>query len=218
MHVTHRPAQSLLEGVMAVGVILISTISATTLIVTTITAGQSSQDKIVAANLAREAIEVVRAVRDGNWLKRDQNILDGTTIYEWNDDNRTVGYFPMGNAGGRCYQTLYDYSLRKWYLTLATIATTPCSTTPGTTQVNEVTVGGGAPYWTDTYCPGGAGNTCARTKFRRVLEVVRVANETPVGTSAFATQIEYLNVTARITWNNHGAKSYTATERLYNWR
>lgn len=80
MSINHsRQSQTLLEAILAIGVILVAVFSSTTLIVSTVTAGQSSEDKILAGNLAREGIEVVRGIRDSNWIKRAQNI----TAVDW---------------------------------------------------------------------------------------------------------------------------------------
>ena len=60
--------QSLLELIVAIGIILACTIATLTLVITSIQAGRKGSDKIIATNLAREGIEIVRNIRDSNWL------------------------------------------------------------------------------------------------------------------------------------------------------
>lgn len=95
--IRQRPSQTLLEAILAIGVILVAVFSSTTLIVSTVTAGQSSEDKILAGNLAREGIEVVRGIRDSNWIKRAENI----TAVDWNSgltDGNYIAKF-SGSSG-----------------------------------------------------------------------------------------------------------------------
>lgn len=68
----HQPnnqkGQTLLELLIAL-LILVSVITATTtLIVTSINAGWDSANRLIASSLAREAIEIVRNIRDSNWI------------------------------------------------------------------------------------------------------------------------------------------------------
>ncbi len=61
--------QSMLETVLALGVILTGLLGSLTLIVATVTTGQVVEGQIVAGNLGREGVEVVRQIRDSNWIK-----------------------------------------------------------------------------------------------------------------------------------------------------
>lgn len=212
-----RTAQSLLEAIIAIGVILVATISATTLIVTTISAGRNSANKVQAANFAREGIEVVRQIRDSNWMKRAQNVCDGTpancsatpptaTTTRWDDLPFSDGYDPMGTASGKCYFPVYDIA-SGWFLSYDTPA--PCGTTALGAKINKVT-DSGRTYLTNQFCPGGVGPTCAPTRFSRIVEIELSTTDTTAG--------EYLNVVSTVTWNDRGLKSLAMTERLYDWR
>ncbi len=211
MHLaSSKPAQTLLEAVLAIGVILVATISATTLIVTTISAGQSSEDKIVAANLAREGVEIVRGIRDSNWIKRAQNVVDGTgagaTTTRWDDTSLPPpshdGYVSLGNATGKCYFAVYDINYG-WFLTEGSAM--PCTTFPSEARINQVT-DAGQTYLTSQSCP----SVCSPTKFSRMISIQLVSTDTNAG--------DYLDVRSTVIWNNHGDKTYVATERLYDWR
>lgn len=63
--------QSLMEAIIASGIVATSIASALTLVQSSISASRESEASIVAGNLAREGIEVVRAIRDSNWLAGD---------------------------------------------------------------------------------------------------------------------------------------------------
>lgn len=65
--------QTLLETVIAIAVILIGVTSLVTLFTAASIAGRQSTKQVIAANLAREGIEVARQIRDTNWLEMEQN-------------------------------------------------------------------------------------------------------------------------------------------------
>lgn len=65
--------QGLLETIIALGVILAGTIGTISLLISTMNSGRESSNKVVATNLAREAIEAARNIRDSNWLEIEAN-------------------------------------------------------------------------------------------------------------------------------------------------
>jgi len=60
---------TLLETIVAVGLIVVGLISALALITTSLFYVSNIQDRLMAANLTAEGIEVVRNIRDNNWLQ-----------------------------------------------------------------------------------------------------------------------------------------------------
>lgn len=60
--------QGLLEVIIAIFIIVASVLGTTSVIVATIRAGRIAADRLTAMNLAREGIELVRNIRDSNWL------------------------------------------------------------------------------------------------------------------------------------------------------
>lgn len=58
----------MLEMIIALGIITSGIASTLSLVSSSLNASNESQTRIVATGLAREAVEAVRAVRDGNWL------------------------------------------------------------------------------------------------------------------------------------------------------
>lgn len=70
---------TLLETVIAIGVILIGVVAMITLIIGSVRAGEATKQEVIGLNLAREGLEVVRGVRDDNWLKAE----DGDALTNW---------------------------------------------------------------------------------------------------------------------------------------
>ena len=60
--------QSLMESIIAIGLIMSVVVSSISISIYTTRLGRSSQNNLVAYNLAREGIEYVRNIRDSNWL------------------------------------------------------------------------------------------------------------------------------------------------------
>ena len=82
--------QSLLETVFAIGILLIVVAAIMALTTANLIGQRESETQIIANNLAREGIEVVRNIRDSNWLAGedwDKDLVgDGTAIpiFEYN--------------------------------------------------------------------------------------------------------------------------------------
>lgn len=72
---------TLLEVVVALGVIIIGLVGVLVLINFTISSSTVSASKLVAVNLAQEGIELVRNIRDTNWVEDD----------DWDDKIKGTG-------------------------------------------------------------------------------------------------------------------------------
>lgn len=70
---------TLLETVIAIGVILIGVVAVITLIIGSVKAGEATKQEVIGFNMSREGMEIARAIRDDNWLK----IEDGDESTEW---------------------------------------------------------------------------------------------------------------------------------------
>ena len=94
-----QAGQTLIEAIIAVGVILVGIMSAVTLTVATISAARTSDFSVVAYNLAREGIEVARARRDSNWLERERGINRqwDDSLYNNTDYTATAEFNPTSN-------------------------------------------------------------------------------------------------------------------------
>jgi Tfp pilus assembly protein PilV len=77
------PGQSLVELLVALFVIIVGLTAVTNIIFSNARVQSDSADRVVAANLAREAVELAKAVRDSNWVAGgstafDTGLADGT--------------------------------------------------------------------------------------------------------------------------------------------
>jgi len=60
---------TLFETIIAIGLILVGLVAALTLVTTSLFYSSNIQNCLIAANLAAEGIEVIRNIRDNNWLQ-----------------------------------------------------------------------------------------------------------------------------------------------------
>jgi len=89
--------QSLLETVFAIG-ILVAVVSAILALSTSaIHSQQESESQIIANNLAREGIEIVRNTRDSNWLS-GQAWDTGLVDISGNNSNQAIAKFIPANS------------------------------------------------------------------------------------------------------------------------
>lgn len=85
-HRTFPPGQGLLEALLAIGIIVLGLGALLTLTLKNISASTASRERIMATQLAREGVEVVRAMRDSNWLAASNG--DPTRLWDkglWNE-------------------------------------------------------------------------------------------------------------------------------------
>lgn len=96
---------TLIEGIIATGIISTALIVGLALAYSNLTAAQANADRVIAGNLAREGLEVIRNIRDSNWIKRSLNIdadgdgTNGIQFHDW-DDLFDVYNYPNGSIKG----------------------------------------------------------------------------------------------------------------------
>ncbi len=95
---------TIVETLIAVGVISVGLIGVISLVVGAVSASSKSKNVIVANNLAREGIEVVRSLRDSNWLNKGVAYDDGILPPDLND-----------NGSVYC-RNLFEPDLNQWSL------------------------------------------------------------------------------------------------------
>lgn len=81
MHTSRPHGFSLLEAIVAIGVLLFGVVTLISLNTTSLIGEQVITAELQASNLAREGLEVVRAQRDSNWLAMDASATSGVS---WN--------------------------------------------------------------------------------------------------------------------------------------
>jgi len=67
----NQQGQSLIETIVAIFILTMTLTSGLSLTLYAFSSSATSQNEIVASNLAREGVEVVRMMRDSNWLASD---------------------------------------------------------------------------------------------------------------------------------------------------
>lgn len=71
--VNNKSGQGLLEMVVAIGVISVGLFSVWSLFISNYNGEQEANARILAVNLAREGVEIVKNIRDTNWLHIENN-------------------------------------------------------------------------------------------------------------------------------------------------
>lgn len=67
---------TILEMLLALSVLSVGIMAAFTLSISNLQTAKNNYQRILAVNLAREGVEIVRNMRDTNWLKIDKNVAD----------------------------------------------------------------------------------------------------------------------------------------------
>lgn len=200
---------------VAIGVIIAAVVGASTLIITSITAGRISQNRVEAANFAREGIEIVRAMRDSNWLKFEQNETAGGTIPTWNTGLGAAVDTPVYRILSFSYGTTNVWSLSVCW------PFGPCSTArSGIYRVTNSTAVWHAQYLSLNHCNTSlAGNNCVLTKYSRLITLTNKLDDVSNTPGDTTDDRPYLLVESKVSWNDRtGAKSLVAQTRLYDWK
>ena len=98
-----RSGFTLLEVIAAIFLITVGIIGSYSLITQTISSSTFSKDKLIAAYLAQEGIEIVRNIRDTNWLERIS--LDPANL--WDEGLTNCSGVCDGTTGNGC---MVDYN------------------------------------------------------------------------------------------------------------
>lgn len=189
--------QGLMEVIVAIAIITTGITGTVTLTYSNLRSNETSINQIIAANLAREGIEVVRNIRDENWLQGNfwllglKNITSNTTDYD-------------GNIN-------FDKTTKRWSLDL-----TPNGINAGRLYLDtdgvysHNTTGTITPYWRNVEVRV----TMCQFKNNR-NNIVEVAGNcqnygawNPIG----------IKVISQVQWQEKGqTKNYRLEENLYNW-
>lgn len=192
--------QSFIEAMVAITVIVTSIASALALVQSSITATRVGGTQIVAANLAREGVEVIRSLRDSNWLK---------------SQSFQVGLVDPG--GNKTARPLLDLENGSWTASFASTAlSSPNATVYLTTS--------GAYVQADAPPTGATISLYSRVvTLQHVCRDVTSGVERLVGGSGTCLASELLvglAVSSSVRYRNIGGQFRTLTieERLYDWR
>jgi len=189
--------QGLIELLIAIFVVVVGIVAVVTLSISTITAARESLATIEAANLAREGIEVVRNIRDSNWLAA----ANGAEVdWDYNLYKEDGGDFDYVGA------LVFDPDNGTWSLNYDATDTRLWRLPDGTYVGSNAWGGSASGFYREirTYpiCDGGS-------LMGTVIETGFCNPEPKIG----------VKIQSVITWNDKGRdRSTIAEENLYNWR
>lgn len=195
--------QSMLEAVIATGIIVTAVSSALTLVSSSINAEKESESLLTAGNLAREGVEVVRMMRDSNWLAGAAwdagmtgtgNDYTGIPVFDPAANGWSVNFTP--NAVTDATAKVYRYSTGSGnaIVGLMVQAVTQPANTVLTPYSRMVVM--------DPLCDDGAGGYTIVSS----------------GTACSTTKIG-VRVTSKVRWTiKNKVKTLDMEERLLNWR
>lgn len=207
--------QGLLELIVAMGIIVSGLVGTLSLTISNQTASQDSADRLVATNIAREGIEVIRNMRDSNWLNcyvdTDRSVTCSNwydTISAFNDTTAALLFNPATNTWTLDFDALNaisDASARLWRYTT------------GTAELSSF-------FQSTSQTPGNA----SLTKYRRLITLHALCKASGGGITVHASKSDSCDgddelvgerVQAQAQWEEKGKTlSLTLEERLFNWR
>jgi Tfp pilus assembly protein PilV len=199
--------QSLIEAIVALGIISTAVSSALSLAVSSLSAEKDSGAAVTAGNLAREGIETVRMIRDSNWLAGNAWDAGLTSGLAGSYDYTAVPVIDTASAGVN------------WSLDF-----TPNAVTDNTARVYLCTLStcsGMLGLFRQTAAAMPAGY--AASGFSRLITLNPICKDGTVATvpagCASGNDKVGLRVTARMAWSVSGrAHTLSVEERMYDWR
>jgi len=199
--------QSLLEAVVAVGIIVASVITVIVLGIVTVRAGRASENRLAASNLAREGIEYFRNIRDTNWLRID----NGESI-TWSEDLDPGDYIIEFN--GTDWQKS-DPPLSTNINDCSADTTRPCNLKR---VVAETAPNKGVYCHTIPFCVSAAGSWEA-TQFYRLITIQDKTIPVTSGTPGVTTSYLAKNIKSQVRWIEKGQPhDIILEETLTEWR
>ena len=212
---------TLIELIIALGVFTTGIVAAFTLAISNLNLAKQNFHRTAGANLAREGVELVRNIRDSNWLAIDANAdVDGNAgngiqLYEWDTGLKEPSF------------TFFKVSVATDIFALG-YGTFPLTTCSGDTEMDA--------------CMANCGNECqlkkdsngfytahgslggARTPFYRAIELesiclIGLVEHTEDRDECNAGEKIGIKVTSRVAWQGKGGLEHIdVVENLYNWR
>ncbi|MFH0814663.1 MAG: prepilin-type N-terminal cleavage/methylation domain-containing protein [Candidatus Falkowbacteria bacterium] len=192
----NQKGQTIIEAVVAIAVISLAMLGFLSQATSNFVMGRTSENHFIAYNLASEAIEVSRNVRDSNWLKGCIDPAVPAKCFLWNS----------GLANGTDYSAVLNFNATtgNWLLDFSPKDLATCG---GACLAGDKTKFSRMVFLQpvckdkfDCLADGGVNGICGD------------------GEKCAGEQIG-IKVTAQVGWSEaSGLKTYEATEYLYNWK
>ncbi|MFA6526035.1 MAG: hypothetical protein WCT26_01300 [Candidatus Buchananbacteria bacterium] len=208
MKFLNNKGQGLIELLVSIAVIEIGIFSVWSLFLVNFNSEREAEMRIVGVNLAREGVEVVKNIRDSNWLKNASNKphpIEANNIWPWDQyliaGNYSIDYArdTDGNslaAVGSDSGLLYTDSNKGYYTNIATD--------------NKPTPYKRIVRLKDIYCADNDNNfKCDSDFFTNTLELLSGSNPLKIG----------VNVVSDVEWEISDRVRHSIVEdNLYNWK
>lgn len=192
----YKHAFTLIESLVSISILLVGVTGAMTLTSRSISTGILSRNRLIAATLAQEAVEVLHNRRDNNYIA----MFKQTPGTRWLDGI---------NCGSPCVTVLDPNAIGSDYINNNLIPQTAGNITVKTLQRST-----GEPYFFHQSDAPPVPNI--DTVFRRSIVVTPVWNK--LLEDGVSTQDQEVKVEVTVTWNERtGTRTLIAESRLFNW-
>ncbi|MFA5021184.1 MAG: hypothetical protein WC517_03960 [Patescibacteria group bacterium] len=194
--ISNNKGQGLVELIIAIAVIEIGIFSVWSLFLINFNAEREAEMRIVGTNLAREGVEVIKNIRDSNWLKNNNNEFIGGNIWPW-DEKLAAGDYTVNYDS----DDPEDAGLTALYRNSDGFFTNIEGDNTATPYQRKITI-------KDICCDDDNDNfQCDSTDYN----VVESSENCPLKIG--------LKVISEVTWQISGrSRSATVEDNLYNWR
>lgn len=193
---------TLVETLVALAVILAATVGPVSLITSGIADFSFSKNKLIAANLAQEGIELVRSIRETNVIC---DVLNGAPIWPWNENPE-----PPNPPGGNIFTSLTAG------VSADLVTTTSCGGVSGVSIIVPILSSSCSEKLRFDPSTGIYGNSGPNASIFTRCVSIRVPPSSPDGGIPASDQMD---IVSTVTWNEKGIeRSMILQERLYNWK
>lgn len=219
---------TLIEVLITIGVFTVGILGALGFSAANYRNSEDNVDRVKAINLAREGIELIKNVRDSNWLRIDGNASCGGNDCTWDYGlDGSTNYMIMS------YNDIGVDNKPTFLSTVCNNSITNCVNTYITNNEGvELYLNGSGRYDHD--------NTGTATKFSRVIKIDRICmkEEPLVSEGGDPNNFEYIDamsnvnvcrlnpndihvgfaLTSHVQWEDNGTKYVEIPSAIYNWR
>ena len=202
----NQTGQGLLETIVALGIIVAGVVGTMNLTLSNQKTSQDTVERLIATNLAREGIEIVRSIRDTNWLTCEI-ISDVLTCNTWD--------LGLVSASDTTAVPIFDIASNAW-----TINFTANDLTHNHARVWRKNAGGADNIGTQFQSTLTTPADSALTGYRRMLELQSICTNKTISESCASGNSKIgIRVQAHIQWKSSGTESdLIVEERIFNWR
>jgi len=213
--IKNNKGQGLVEMVIALAVIVTGVIGALSLAVSALSSSKESETRIIAANLAREGIEVARNIRDSNWLAGCPSKSQAGEAYDWDNNMDKCYEWDTGLQKGTAV-AVFDPESGSWSLNF---------------KANDISDSLARFYRKGGVYIQGVENPAkdyVKTAFYRIIVLNEICldgegNETIKDGGGSCEEDDEdkigIEVRSQVNWSEHNrSHNLEAIDRLYNWR